>query len=89
MSKGKYSPNLPTAEKPFDFFNRNTRGAIPTDPKEEAIYDPDGYDNYGYSAFLADGSYVGWGRGVDRNGYTENDYLIMDDDEFNDIPTVR
>lgn len=48
-------------------------------------YDEDGYDEYGYSAFDRDGSYIGIGNGIDRWGYTEMDYLCMSDDEFEDI----
>ena len=39
-------------------------------------YDPEGFDMYGYSAFDEDGNYVGSGSGVDRAGYTEDDYLM-------------
>jgi hypothetical protein len=42
-------------------------------------YDEEGYDRYGYSAFDADGNYVGIGDGVDRAGYTESDYLTLQD----------
>ncbi len=92
MGKGKYSPNLPTADKDWDYFDRNCYGQIPPaydynageyDEKLHfASYDPEGYDSYGYSAFDADGNYVGIGNGVDRNGYTEFEYMSMSDDEF-------
>ena len=49
-----------------------------------ANYDENGYDSYGYSAFDADGNYVGAGDGVDRWGYTEWDYLATSDEEFDD-----
>lgn len=88
--KGKYSPNLPTADKPYEYFDRNAYGHIPPvfnpdkDEWNEALhfvnYDPDGYDWYGYSAFDDDGDY-GEG-GIDRNGVTEEEYMLMDDDEF-------
>ena len=45
-------------------------------------YDEEGFDSYGYSDFLADGTYVGYGQGIDRNGITEDEYLVMDDDTF-------
>lgn len=45
-------------------------------------YDDEGFDRYGYSAFDSDGKYVGPGAGVDRLGYTELDYLSMDDRDF-------
>jgi hypothetical protein len=40
-------------------------------------YDEEGYDMYGYSAFDANGVYVQ--DGVDRAGYTEMDYLTLQD----------
>jgi hypothetical protein len=42
-------------------------------------YDEDGYDRYGYSTFDSDGNYVGGGNGIDREGYTELDYLNNQD----------
>lgn len=47
-------------------------------------YDHEGFDSYGYSAFNSEGKYVGIGQGIDRNGFSENDYLAMSDDEFED-----
>lgn len=38
-------------------------------------YDKEGFDFYGYSAFNIDGDYVGTGKGIDRYGYTEYDYI--------------
>ena len=43
-----------------------------------------GFDSYGYSAFNEVGEFVGHGAGVDRLGYTENDYLCMGEEEFMD-----
>ena len=37
-------------------------------------YDKQGFDRYGYSAFDNKGTFVGVGNGVDRDGYTEEDY---------------
>jgi hypothetical protein len=91
MSRGKYSPVW--VEKPCIF---NCYGEVPV-PWTKAVaeaggtydektmfgnYDDEGYDSYGYSCFNSDGEYVGIGDGVDRNGYTELDYLQMDDDTF-------
>lgn len=47
-------------------------------------YDDEGFDAYGYSAFDATGQFVGCGRGVDRAGMTENDYMLQHDhyDDF-------
>lgn len=93
MSKGKYSPNLPTANKGYDYFDRNCYGNLPPaydhaageyDVKLHfANYDFEGYDIYGYSAFDRNRIYVGGGNGIDRNGYTEMEYLFMTDEEFN------
>lgn len=89
MSQGKYSPNLPNSG-PFIY---NCHGQIPPQffSKEEydekvhfANYDSSGYDMYGYSCFDSNGNYVGTGRGVDRNGKTELEYMSMSEDEFLD-----
>lgn len=97
MSKGKYSPNYPRhlQNKDWSYFNRNADGELPPHYDHAAgeyierwhfsNYDPDGYDMYGYSAFDMHGTYVGPGKGVDRNGYTEQEYLVMTDEEFYDI----
>lgn len=47
-------------------------------------YDNEGFDSYGYSAFDKNGTYMGIGEGIDRNGLTEQDYLVMDSEEFAD-----
>lgn len=94
MSQGKYSPNLPTSHRGYDFFDRNAKGEIPQIPDslaeydEEyhfASYDPEGFDVYGYSAYDRSGEFVGGGRGVDRNGYTEMDYLNMSVEEYEEF----
>lgn len=101
MSKGKYSPALTRAHcnRGYDAYCYNADKQIPPEwtlemrdagmPFEERLYmghyDDEGYDSYGYSAFDADGNYVGHMNGVDRWGYTEDQYLCMSDDEFNDI----
>lgn len=101
MSKGKYSPSLTRKDcaRPYTDYIYNADKQIPPewDPKmkEQGIefdarlyyggHDEEGYDSYGYSDFLSDGTYVGLGCGVDRWGYTEMDYLSMSDDEFEDI----
>jgi hypothetical protein len=90
MSKGKYSPTvLKTASYYEQNFIYNAKGEIPPDTWERfnpethfGNYDKEGYDSYGYSAYDKDGKYVGVGEGVDRNGYTETDYLLMTDDEY-------
>jgi hypothetical protein len=95
MSKGKYSPRCPNADKEWEFYDRNCYGDVPppydpaTDTYDEKIhfatYDPEGYDSYGYSAFDRDRNFVGCGQGIDRLGYTEMEYLGMSDDEFEDV----
>jgi hypothetical protein len=93
MGRGKYSP-AGRDERNTDY-SFNCYGQVPdawdeTTPKEVVYdekvhfgnYDKDGFDSYGYSAFDAEGNYVGIGDGVDRNGYTEREYMVMSDDEF-------
>ncbi len=86
MSYGKYSPTLPKHEREYIY---NAKGEIPApwskDLQEQGIeydeetmfgdYDSEGYDRYGYSAYTADGKFVGLGQGIDREGMTENDHL--------------
>lgn len=88
MSRGKYSPNLPTANWEIAAFKFNTKGDIPPIPqKGETIIpeihygglDDEGFDMYGYSPFDEDGNYIADGMGIDRNGYTETEYLTDDD----------
>jgi hypothetical protein len=92
MSRGKYSPNYPKGKE----FTYNCYGQPPMAwTKAQAVigvtyneqtmfvnYDDEGFDSYGYSAFDRMGNYVGIGSGVDRNGYTEYEYLCMSDDEW-------
>ena len=91
MARGKYSPKCPHANTDYDFCY-NSQGQLPasyrpgTDVFNPRIhmngYDSEGYDRYGYSDFLEDGTYVGLGQGIDRNGKTEDEYFNMNDDEF-------
>jgi hypothetical protein len=94
MSKGKYSPALSRADanRPYTAYCYNADRQIPPTTWVAgntrihlANYDENGYDSYGYSAFNADGDYIGIGEGIDRNGYTEMDYLGMNDDEFDNL----
>lgn len=89
MSKGKYSPSLTREhlDRPYRDFCYNADRAIPVGDEDDtrtglANYDAEGYDSYGYSAFGEDGEYIDIGMGVDRWGYTEMEYIVMDDDEF-------
>lgn len=90
MSRGKYSP--------WCFNNSETiyncYGEVPIDDWDKenydeklmfANYDSEGFDSYGYSAFQLDGTYAGIGSGVDRYGYTENQYISMTDEQFQDV----
>lgn len=101
MSKGKYSPAMTREQinRPDSDYIYNADGQIPPEWTLEleakgveydqrlhfANYDKDGYDTYGYSAFDANGNYVGEQRGVDRWGYTEDEYLCMSEDDFESI----
>lgn len=92
MSTGKYSPNLP--KKDSYEFNAYGKPCAPwnMELKEQGViydeltmfgnYDDEGFDSYGYSAFDADGKYVGIGDGVDRDGLTEYDYLVRSNEEY-------
>lgn len=98
MSKGKYSPSITRAhtDRSFESFCYNANGNLSPEWKKEMYergeiydsriyfdnYDEEGYDSYGYSAFDVDGNYVGDGNGVDRWGYTEMQYLEMNDEDF-------
>jgi hypothetical protein len=95
MSQGKYSPSCPHANKGYDFkYNCYKQIAAPWTHEIAASgvvydektmfgnYDEEGFDRYGYSAFDADGNYAGIGSGIDRLGYTENDYLCMSEEDF-------
>lgn len=94
MSRGKYSPALPRNSEDAKF-DRNAYGDVATpfqvgvDQYDEKIhfgnYDEWGYDSYGYSAWLEDGTFVGIGQGIDRLGYTEDDYITMSDDEWDNV----
>lgn len=95
MSRGKYSPWC------YSYSNRqgnteyiyNCYGEVPvewdTDNYDEKLmfgnYDSEGFDSYGYSTFELDGTYAGIGSGVDRYGYTENQYISMTDEYFQNI----
>ena len=92
MSRGKYSPNLKTWPNGYEYkFTCYGKECLPW--TEEMIesgvpfddmtmfgdYDEEGFDRYGYSAFDREGNFVGHGQGVDRDGYTEMDYLTLQD----------
>ena len=91
MGVGKYSPLCPHADEPgWDAYKFNCYGEVPVEWNKEVAdsgvvydektmfdnYDDEGFDSYGYSAFDADGNYVGIGNGIDRYGYTEMEYLL-------------
>lgn len=97
MSKAKYSPSL------FDFPDRdrsaysfNAKGETPqeivdvyNDETMSNECDDEGFDSYGYSSYDVGGNFVGIGQGIDRWGYTEADYDIMDEDEFFYVANVE
>lgn len=89
MSRGKYSV-LAYKEWSDDYeFKYNCYGQLPEpwslELKEQGVeynsltmfpdYDEEGYDSYGYSAFDKEGNFVDHGSGIDRAGWTEDDYL--------------
>lgn len=91
MSTGKYSPLCPHAhESGWGAYQFNCYGEVPAEWNQELCdsgveydsknmfddYDDEGFDSYGYSAFDAQGNFVGHGQGIDRYGYKENDYLM-------------
>lgn len=93
MSRGKYSV-LACKQWPEGYeYKFNCYGRIPEPWGQEDYdagrpyddktmfgdYDEEGYDRYGYSAFDANGVFVGHGQGVDRAGWTEMDYLTLRD----------
>lgn len=85
MSRGKYS--LAYQDEPLGY---NSKGSTPVtyerdnkDPEHYALtctsFDIDGFDSYGYSCYDKSGKYLGDGRGIDRAGWTEDDYLTLQD----------
>lgn len=101
MSKGKYSPSLTRkmiAEHTDQTFIYNSLGdPDSTFPLGEIyieslhfdIYDAEGYDRYGYSAWNEDGTFAGHGAGIDRWGYTEMEYMGMSDNDFYELCYAR
>jgi len=99
MSQGKYSPRRPHADEQFTYdyrFNCYGKEVEPYDHLtvtfDEKIhlahYDEEGFDRYGYSGFGIFGHYVGIGQGVDRLGYTEDEYGTMSYDEWEQLKTA-
>ena len=93
MSRGKYSPWCYGNTMSNTEYTFNCYGEVPVVWNKENYdeklmfdtYDTKGFDSYGYSPFDIDGNYVGVGRGIDRYGYTENEYLCMTDDKFESV----
>ena len=87
MSRGKYSVRAYIDNS--DDMNYNAKGQrMPEgfqiskgfDPETDwYVYDHEGYDRYGYSSYTADGKFDD-GHGVDRAGWTEDDYSMGIDD---------
>lgn len=98
MSKGKYSPTVYAHKHQGDYaqYKYNAKGEMPVQFErdrynEETMfvnYNSEGFDSYGYSAYSRDGTFVGAGNGVDRNGYTENDYQNMSDEAFDEWDSI-
>lgn len=96
MARGKYSPTIFYTKlyNEATEFVYNAKGELPVvrgegDAYDEETmfgnYDREGFDSYGYSAYNEEGEFVGTGNGVDRNGYTEYDYLCMSDEQFDNF----
>ena len=93
MSRGKYSPWCYHNKQSDTSYEFNCYGEVPVEWNKEHYgektmfdnYDRAGFDSYGYSAFYLDGRYAGVGSGIDRYGYTENEYLCMTADEFESV----
>ena len=67
MSIGKYSPTMSAAYANDQKWWEKNGGENPANldkPSSVYFYDKDGYDSYGYNA-----------EGIDRAGYTEDEYL--------------
>jgi hypothetical protein len=92
MSRGKYSLVYQSYDKNREFkyncygkdpkpWNKEIRDSgVLYDQKEMFdCYDSEGYDSYGYSSFDYNGNYIGPGDGIDKDGYTEYDYLTLQD----------
>jgi hypothetical protein len=92
MSRGKYSLAYKRWPEGYEF-KYNCFGQEPAPWTQEMIdagevydsmtmmdgYDEEGFDRYGYSAFDNDGEYLGHMDGVDRDGWTEDQYLRLED----------
>jgi len=92
MSLGKYSPWCYGNKSPSEHIY-NAYGEVPIEYDKQNYdhttmysgYDSDGFDSYGYSGFDIEGNATDIGQGIDRYGYTENEYLSMSDDKFESI----
>jgi hypothetical protein len=92
MSRGKYSPNCKSWPTGYEY-RFNCYGKEPEPWTKEMIdagavfdantmlgdYDENGYDRYGYSCFDSENNLVGFGEGIDIEGFTESDYLSLND----------
>lgn len=67
MSVGKYSPTVSHSYRVDQKWHEKNGGGFGNGKNPESDTDDEGYDSYGYS-----GDY---GDGVDRAGYTEDEYL--------------
>lgn len=85
MSRGKYSVLAYVDKGNYSF---TPKGLAPEPIRPGESYDPkrhlggfddEGYDMYGYSCYDRQGNWVGDGNGVDRAGWTEMDYLTLQD----------
>lgn len=94
MAQGKYSPCLVHGkEYGFNCYGQEAvtwnkyvadTGVEYDEKTMSDNYDDEGFDTYGYSCFDLEGNYVGIGQGVDRIGYTEDEYYLMSYDNWLD-----
>ena len=94
MAQGKYSPCYIHdkeykyncyGQEPAPWTEEIAKSGVKYDDKTMGPwFDDEGFDSYGYSSFDADGNYAGNGFGVDRLGYTEDEYYLMDENQWQD-----
>lgn len=85
MSRGKYSVLAYVDKGDYSYSPKGVKpeafaGGEEYDPeRHQDGFDDEGYDWYGYSCYDREGKWVGEGNGVDRKGWTEMDYLTLQD----------
>lgn len=83
MIRGTYSENAYSYRADHTYNSYGLKPAIPkvytddgyTEQTDWLVFDENGCDEYGYTAYSANGEYVGFGNGVDLVGMLKDDYL--------------